>query len=223
LRTPLTLIIGYSDYLKEQLKSRQDDHILDILSEIENAGSRMLSFMEDLLSLAIAGHLQRPSYPVSASKIAESVVIELQSQLVDAGLSVHLQNLPELHVPESFLSQIFENLIGNAIRHAYQKQGIIEVGAERSGSQVRFFVRDQGKGIHEEDRSRIFEVFFRGQRAQGTKGTGVGLAIVQKLARTLGGKAWLEETPGGGCTFWVEMQDIAPTGEDAPQKDIEGA
>lgn len=73
---------------------------------------------------------------------------------------------------------------------------------------MRLYVRDHGPGIPESERSRIFEVFYRGVTGRKTSGTGVGLATVQKISRLYGGRAWVEETPGGGSSFRVELKDI---------------
>jgi signal transduction histidine kinase len=105
------------------------------------------------------------------------------------------------------LYQVFSNLIGNAVRYAGETGGFVEVGGERQGERVRFFVRDHGPGIPVEERQKIFELFHRGSTGKGTHGTGVGLAIVRKIAQLARGKAWVEETPGGGSTFWVEFRD----------------
>ena len=102
---------------------------------------------------------------------------------------------------------IFENLIGNALRYAYANGGSIEVGGERTGGRVRFYVRDHGQGIPKEEQSKIFDVFYRGSTGKNLAGSGVGLATVQKIARLYGGLAQVEETPGGGTTFRVEMND----------------
>ena len=92
-------------------------------------------------------------------------------------------------------------------RYAGKSSNLIEVGGERIERKVRFFVCDHGPGIPEEERKHIFEIFYRGTSKEDVKGSGIGLAIVYKIARNCGGRAWVEETPGGGCTFWVEMDD----------------
>jgi signal transduction histidine kinase len=104
------------------------------------------------------------------------------------------------------MSQIFDNLIGNAARYAGKEGGPIEVEGEKNGNIVRFIVRDHGSGIPAEERGPIFEVFYRGVTGKAVPGTGVGLATVKKIARLYGGNAWAEETPGGGATFCVEME-----------------
>jgi signal transduction histidine kinase len=123
------------------------------------------------------------------------------------------------HIPYTPLLQIFSNLVGNARRYAGTAGAPIEVGAQRHGQRVLFYVRDHGPGIPENERGRIFETFYRGATTRSIPGSGVGLATVRKIARTYGGRAWVEETAGGGSTFWVEMVDEpqqAPDAVDTP-------
>ncbi len=170
----------------------------------------MLGMMEDLLDLARVGRVERPTEPVDAAEVMEDVLADLGGLLVSTGLTVVKGPLSNVHVSRSLLFQVFDNLIGNALRYAGPQGGPIEVGGERQEKRVRYFVRDHGPGIPPAERSRIFEVFFRGVSGKSSMGTGVGLATVQKIARLYGGRAWVEETPGGGCTFWVEMMDDEP-------------
>jgi PAS domain S-box-containing protein len=207
LRSPLTPIIGYADFLRENCSDRLDEQALDCLAEISTSGRKMVALMEDLLTLAKVGQVERPAKPVDVNQLVQGVAEEWGSRILDAGLTMKRESLPALQVTETLLAQIFNNLIGNAVRYAGREGGPIEIGGERSGKMVRFFVRDHGPGIPVEERNRIFEVFFRGATGKMVRGAGVGLAIVQKIARLYGGRAWVEETPGGGCTFCVEMED----------------
>ena len=208
LRTPLTPILGYADFLRREYRERLDEQALNCLAAITTAGEKMLAQMEDLLILARMGRLERPTEPVAASEVVGEVIGNLEKQIAESGVTVTQEPLPAIRVPGSVISQIFDNLIGNAVRYAGMKGSTIEVGGARKGARVRFFVRDHGPGIPEEERVRIFEVFTRGTSGKKLKGTGVGLATVLKIARTYRGRAWVEETPGGGSTFWVEMVDV---------------
>lgn len=206
LRTPLTPIIGYSEFLRENYRKQLDDRGLDILAEIEKQARRMLALMEDLLDLARVGRIGRSAEPIDAFEVLNDALVDLGSLIASSGHSIKKEELPATDVPKSLLYQVFDNLIGNALRYAGPMGGPIEVGGERQGRRVRYFVRDHGQGIPLEERDRIFEAFFRGDSEKKTMGTGIGLATVQKIARLYGGEAWLEETPGGGCTFWFETR-----------------
>lgn len=207
LRTPITPIIGYAEILRENYKEQLDEKGLHYLSEIEKAGKDMLALMEGLLSLAKSGELERPVNRVSTDEVVTGVIKNLEADISNAGVTLQSTSLPAVRLPKACLIQIFDNLIGNAVRYAGKSSNLIEVGGERIGRKVRFFVCDHGPGISEEERKHVFEIFYRGKSKEEVKGSGIGLAIVYKIARNCGGSAWVEETPGGGCTFWVEIDD----------------
>jgi len=209
LRTPLTPIIGYAQMLQMDYREQLAEQGLSYLAVIEKAGEEMLNLMENLLSLAKSGEMKRPDNCVSTDEVVAGVIKNLEAEILSAGVILQATSLPSARVPKTFLIQIFDNLIGNAVRYAGSSGGLIEVGGEQTGKQIIFFVRDHGPGIPEQERKHIFEVFYRGTNKGEIKGSGVGLSIVYKIARNCGGRAWVEETPGGGCTFWVEIEDVA--------------
>lgn len=213
LRSPLTPIIGYAEVLQILCRERLDEQSLGFLAEIENQGRSMLALLEDLLILAKVGQVERPAESVDLNVLVGEVLLGLGSQMVEAGVVAEQHPLPHVRLPGSFLSQIFTNLIGNAIRYAGEAGSPIEVGGERVGELVRLYVRDRGPGIPLAERSRIFEVFYRGEGGKVLSGSGIGLATVQKISRLYGGRAWVEETPGGGSTFRVELPAEKTPGE----------
>jgi PAS domain S-box-containing protein len=205
LRTPLTPIIGYAEVLQATCRDRIDEQSLNCLAEIEKQGRRMLALMEDLLILAKVGHVPRPAEPVDLNQMVDEVLVGLGSQMAETGVVVERTPLPALRIPKTFLILIFNNLIGNALCYAGKKGIPLEVGGTKERDLVRFYVRDHGPGIPPDERGRIFEVFSRGALGKKYPGTGVGLATVKKICRLYGGRVWVEETPGGGSTFWVEL------------------
>jgi signal transduction histidine kinase len=120
---------------------------------------------------------------------------------------VNLEKLPVLQAHGTLIYQLFANLIGNAVRYAGGPESPITVGGLRTKGQVRFYVRDHGPGIPAEDKERLGDLFFRGENAGNLPGTGIGLTIVHKIASYYGGRFWVEDTLGGGATFWVELQE----------------
>jgi len=208
LRSPLTPIIGYADHLYETCRERLDPAALQCLSRISNSGTKMLATLNDLLSLAKVGQVEQPEQPVDLGKVVEQVMIGLAGQQAAVRARVTIQDLPAVRIPETLLFQLFDNLIGNALRYACPSGGSITVGGERlDDDRCRLFVADHGPGIPVEERGMIFQVFHRGSAGSGREGTGVGLAIVQKIAKLFNGRAWVDETPGGGSTFRIDLQD----------------
>lgn len=210
LRTPLTPIIGYAELLREQYAEVLDPAGLDMLGEIEHQGERMLNLMEDLLALARAGHLERPGEAVAVDQVVDDVLLELEGRILAQNILVLKSPCPAVRMPSSLLLQIFANLLGNAVAYAGPDGNPIEIGGDRQADRVRLWVRDHGPGIPPEERSRIFDLFSRGTTGKSKPGTGLGLATVRKAARAYGGDAWVEETPGGGSTFVVEVVDPLP-------------
>ncbi|MEJ2202351.1 MAG: ATP-binding protein [Desulfuromonadaceae bacterium] len=207
LRSPLAVMIGYAEFLQENYGDKLDEQALGCLDEIATQGGRMVTLLEDLLTVARAGYVERPQHPVSLNRVVESVLLELSGPMAEQGVTVKTDSLPTLSVPESLLAEILKNLLGNALHYACDVNKTIEIGGMQGKEKVSFFVRDHGPGIAEEERRKVFELFYRGASGTTVKGTGIGLAIVKKIAELYGGRVWVEATPRGGCTFWVEVMD----------------
>lgn len=205
LRTPLTPILGFAEFLKEEYGERLDAQGIDLLDEIEKQGERMLALLEDLLVLARVGRIEAPAKAVDATAVVRQVLDELIETINREGIVVTLAELPPLKVPETLLAQLFSNLIGNALRYAGGAGARIEIGGEAGEGRNLYYVRDHGPGIPPEERSLIFDLFYRGSTAGKKPGTGIGLATVRKIVRLYDGRVRVEETPGGGSTFVVEF------------------
>lgn len=206
LRAPLTPIISYADFLREKDGKRLDCESLALLQKISDLGRGMTETLEDLLTLVKVGHLTPPERPVDSAEVVDDVLITLSGRLLETKQLVKKQQLPEVRLPESLLRQLFSNLISNALRYGTSRKAI-EVGGERLANRVRFFVQDHGPGIPCDEHERIFDLFYRGSEEPDANGAGAGLAIVKKIAGLYHGKTWVEETPGGGATIWVEMEE----------------
>jgi PAS domain S-box-containing protein len=206
LRTPLTPIIGFAEFLREEYSDKLDDRAIEILFDIENQGHKLLQMMEDLLVLAKVGRLKTPAEPHLVGPVIEEIIEDLDEQIRKKQAQIQVALLPEANIPATLLTQLFTNLIVNALHYGCPPKGTIEIGGERHDNLLRFYVRDHGPGLPEKDRKRVFEPFSRGKQKEGP-GSGIGLAIVEKIARLYNGRAWVEETPGGGCTFIVELAE----------------
>jgi light-regulated signal transduction histidine kinase (bacteriophytochrome) len=204
-RTPLSAIIGYADLLYDQCQNSLDEQALNYLAKISSSGEMMAMLMDDLLGLSTIGKTQDPIEAQDTSKVVNEVVYSLSDQIFRAEVGVEIGDLPVVQVSKTLLFQVFDNLIGNAIRYGCKPGDVIEVGGERRGDKVCLYVRDHGLGIPIDEQDCIFEAFCRGTTGEHKQGTGIGLATVKKIARRFGGEAWVEETPGGGATFCVEM------------------
>jgi signal transduction histidine kinase len=203
MRSPLCPIIGFAEFLRDNYADKLDEQGLGMVDEIEKQGLKALDLLEDLLKLSQVGRLEPPEKAVDLTRLVREVQKELRAPITQGNVTVQLAPLPPLSLPATLLFQLFTNLISNAISYAGSAGSPIEVGGQRNKERVRYFVRDHGPGIPEEERERIFDLFYRGS-SPGT-GTGIGLATVRKIVRLYNGRIWVEETPGGGSTFWVEF------------------
>lgn len=209
LRTPLTPIMGFAEFLKEEYGDCLDAQGIGLLEEIEKQGEKMLALLEDLLALARVGRIETPAKVIDATAVVRQVLDDLSETINRDGMAVTLNELPPLKVPKTLFAQLFSNLIGNALRYAGGSGGRIEIGGEPGNGLLLYYVRDHGPGIPPEERSLIFDLFYRGSTAGKTVGTGIGLATVRKIVRLYGGQVRVEETPGGGSTFVVEFPPAA--------------
>jgi len=204
LRSPLTTIITGTELLQTELKEKLSDKQCDLIEIVHKQGHRMSRLLNDLLSLARVGSVSQPLEVIDPTLIAAQAIEDLSKEIMTNQCKVHVEEMPEIKAHSSLFYQILLNLIANAVRYGSNPEKAIEIGAKIQGDIYRLFVKDYGPGIPVEERDKIFDVFYRSDNDQ-PQGTGVGLAIVQKIARYYSGTVYVEETPGGGSTFIVEV------------------
>jgi two-component system phosphate regulon sensor histidine kinase PhoR len=205
LRTPLTSIQGYVETLVEGPHTNPET-TREFLGIILKNATRMNRITEDLLAMA---SVEGPNYklslqPARASALVQDAIDSLGGMVVDSGISLEFTGAPESLVladPDA-MNQVFGNLVENALRYAMNSKRIL-VGARLLDAEVEFSVRDFGPGISSEHIERIFERFYRIDKARSREsgGTGLGLAIVKHIVLTHGGRIWAESELGHGATF----------------------
>ena len=206
LRSILSPVVTYMDFLRLQYGDVLDDEVHRVLGEVERQSERAIALLDDLLDLAQVGRVEASDQPTSVADIIDEISREHAFEAEHPNYNIQLvSDLPESWVPEAMIYQVFANLIRNAINYAGDSDQPIEIGCRRERSRLVYFVRDHGPGIAPEDREAVFDIFARGVTSQGTRGTGVGLAIVRKVAMRCHGLAWVEGTPGGGATFCLAL------------------
>jgi len=212
LRTPLVSLLGFSRLLSQDYGDVLGETGRHFLERIEEAGRTMEGLTNDLLELSRIGRADGRAELTDALPILRQLAHELKPRLDAAGIELRLPHSPPpVLCVRTQLYQIFANLIGNAIEHMGEApEPRVEVGvAERSGRHL-LWVRDNGGGIPPEKRERVFEIFYTARRRPGQKrGTGIGLAVVKKIAETHGGRAWVESEPDQGAAFFVELPRLA--------------
>lgn len=204
IKTPLTAIRGFAEtLLSNDLPPRDAKSYLEIILRHSERLSRLV---EDLLELSRleSGKVVLEPEDVDVGALAAKLCRELEPRLRERSISVRIRadGAPRAFADARAVEQILQNLLENAVKYSDPGRDI-EVRAVPDGSDVRVEVADQGIGIPEADRTRIFERFYRVDRARARDqgGTGLGLSIVKHLVQASGGEVWVESTPGAGSTF----------------------
>jgi two-component system phosphate regulon sensor histidine kinase PhoR len=205
LRTPLTSIQGYVETLLED-PGASAETTLEFLGVIQKNASRMNRLTEDLLALA---GVESPDYklaaqPIRANALVQDAIESLGGIVVDSGIALESAGAPDTLVladPDA-MNQVFGNLIENAVKYGRAGKRIT-VGARPLDNEVEFFVQDFGPGMASEHLERIFERFYRVDKARSREsgGTGLGLAIVKHIVQAHRGRVWAESELGAGAAF----------------------
>lgn len=221
LRTPLSLIKGFTETLLEGAKD--DPEVAGrYLETIQKHADRLTYLIEDLLTISQLESKQTVLRlkPVALRAAVQHVIEDLRAKA--GAKAVELRNeVPEaclVQADTARLEQVLFNLIDNAIKYG-RPEGVVEIAGRERDGQVEAWVKDDGPGIPADAQSRIFERFYRVDRARSreTGGTGLGLAIVKHIVLAHGGAVWVRSQPGGGATFYFTLPP-APALEPASER-----
>jgi two-component system phosphate regulon sensor histidine kinase PhoR len=209
LRTPLSLIKGYVETLIDN--ARNDPEITGrFLKIIERNTQRLDLLIQDLLTISAleAGRIKLNLQPVNVRQIAEKVLGDLKTRAGTKNIKI-VNCVPDLTATadENRLEQVLANLVDNAIKYGHE-QGMVSIGGQKDdGYQIEIFVQDDGPGIPPESLDRVFERFYRVDKARSREqgGTGLGLSIVKHIVQSHGGKVWVKSELGKGATFFFTL------------------
>lgn len=207
LRAPLRHVIGFVELLEERSGNDLGADSKRYLSVISEAAKRMGVLIDDLLAFSRMGRAEMMQRRISSQLLVDGVVRDLADQTAGRGILWDIAALPEVVGDESMLRQVWFNLIANALKFSkLRAPARIAIGAiEADPQEVHFFVRDNGVGFDMRHVGKLFGVFQRLHAAGEFEGTGVGLAIVQRILNRHGGRIWAEGTPDLGATFWFSL------------------
>lgn len=205
LQEPLRMVTSYLQLLERRYKDKLDANANEFIAYAVDGASRMQTLINDLLTFSRLGTRSQPFRIVNTSAILSDVLVNLKIAIEESGTVVTYDALPNLTGDPSQLSQLFQNLIGNAIKFRGEIQPQIHIGVEFKDGQWLFLVRDNGIGIDPQYRDRIFLIFQRLHNRTKYSGTGIGLAICKKIVERHGGCLWVEPSPVQGSTFYFTI------------------
>jgi len=206
LQEPLCMVSSYTQLLMRRYGDKLDGDAKDFTAFIVDGATRMKQLIEDLLAYSRVGTRDKNFKPVDAESSLKRALTNLRAAIQDSGATVTQDKLPTIPCDEVQLAQLFQNLIGNALK--FRKPDVapaVHVGAAEQGAEWEFMVRDNGIGIEPQYFERIFMVFQRLHDKGEYPGTGIGLAIVKKVVERHGGRIWVQSQPGAGTTFHFTM------------------
>lgn len=206
LQEPLRNVATHTQLLKKKYQGKLDEEADQLILTIVSSAKRMGLLIQDLLAYTQATRQsEKPPQTVDAHAVLMRVKSDLENAIVESHASVHDGDLPTLRFQEVHLHQLFLNLVGNAIKYRSDRPPEVYVNARREGPDWVFSVKDNGIGIDSQYAERIFGMFKRLHGPDEYAGTGVGLAICQKIVERHGGRIWVESEPGTGSTFFFTL------------------
>ncbi len=205
LRAPLRALDGYSRILEKEYQGLLDENGKSYVKNIRSSTHQMSRLIDDLLAFSRLGRHSLEKQAVDMRDLVNGSLKEFSQDLSNKGFTVTVGELPPCEGDPSLLRQLWHNLISNSIKFTGKADHpTIEIGFI-PGEDVTYFIKDNGIGFDMKYADKLFEVFQRLHSVDEFEGTGVGLAIVERVARRHGGRVWSESVPGNGATFFFTL------------------
>jgi len=202
LQEPLRMIAGYTQLIQQRYKDKLDEDANQFIYYTVDGVMRMQSLITDLLTYSRLNTSSEALKFVDCREVLNEVLATLKMTLEESGADIKLGPMPNIRADRTLLFQLFQNLIGNAIKFRSDKPPLINITATPQDKQWLFSVSDNGIGMEPQYLERIFVIFQRLHTQDKYAGTGIGLAICKKIVERHGGRIWAESQPGKGSTFY---------------------
>lgn len=202
LREPLRQLVVFGELIHEKFSEKLGAEGAELIQHAVDSAHRMETLVKDLLAYMQAADAPQAMRPtVDANEVMAKTLVTFETQIVETGARIEWDPLPVLGVHEVHLVQLLQNLISNALKYRSEARPYIRIRAEPAGPMWKFNVADNGIGISPDYQAQIFGVFQRLHGGGKYSGTGIGLAICQKIVQRYEGRIWVESEPGRGARF----------------------
>jgi two-component system, sensor histidine kinase and response regulator len=212
LQEPLRMVATYTQLLAERYRGKLDDNADKYIYYAVDGALRMQALVQDLLTFSRLGRQGTDLQSTDCNVVVEMAVKNLQTAIHESGAQVTHDHLPAVTADGSQLLQVFQNLIGNAIKFRGSKPPVIHVSAGKKRGEWVFSLTDNGIGIAPEHAEIVFVIFKRLHTRAEYPGSGIGLAICKKIIERQGGRIWVESQPGQGSIFKFTLPAAGPRG-----------
>ncbi|MBI4783081.1 MAG: PAS domain-containing protein [Oscillatoriophycideae cyanobacterium NC_groundwater_1537_Pr4_S-0.65um_50_18] len=205
LQEPLRAITSYTQLLAKRYQGQLDEKADKYIYYVVDGAARMQQLIQDLLAYSRVGRYELKLQPTDCNVILKQVRNDLQVAIAESNAVITVDALPTIPADTAQVTQLFQNLIGNALKYHGQAAPIIRISASQQGKDWIFSIQDNGIGIEPQYAERIFEIFQRLHTRREYDGTGLGLAICKKIVERHHGRIWVESTLGQGATFYFTL------------------
>ena len=207
LRAPARVISGLARMIEEDFAAQLPPAVLEKLERIGQNAIKMGQLIDGLLALSRLSRQAINKQRVSPLKMVNQALEELQAEQANRRVKIAVADLPDCQADPTLLQQVFTNLLSNALKYSRQRDpAVIEIGAFNEKDRCVYFIKDNGVGFDMQYTPKLFGVFQRFHRADQFEGTGVGLAIVQRILHRHGGRVWGKAEPEKGATFYFTLE-----------------
>lgn len=205
LKSPLRTIASYAQLMQRRYQGQLGEDADEFLQFITSGAKQMNEIIKDLLEYSFIQKQEEKFSAIDLNEVMDIVQFNLHSELSDTGAILHVDPLPsDLKASKSAMVQLFQNLVGNAIKFHSDQQPEIQVTAEQKAKYWQFLVKDNGIGLDERFSKKVFLPFQR-LADRDLPGSGIGLAICKKIVKLHRGDIWFESRPGAGTTFYFTL------------------
>ena len=218
LTDPTRTIEGFAEYVEHRAGETLDDKSREALRNIRGSARRMAELIYGLREYARLDALSLELRPVALGEVVGATVTSLDRRITDCRGEVRVADLPEVHGDAVLLGQLFQNLVGNALKFRGETDPVVEIDAERDGSDWVVAVADNGIGLDPGKADRVFAMYQRLHTRERYEGSGVGLAVARKIVERHGGRLWYEPRPEGGTRFRVRLRPAVVLAPAAPAR-----
>ncbi|MGD0822668.1 MAG: ATP-binding protein [Desulfomonilia bacterium] len=208
LQEPLRMVSSFTQLLARRYGDKLDQNARDYIEFAVKGSNRMQRMIQDLLNYSRVISVGRAPVPIDMNSVIDETLANLHLAISDSGASVIHDFLPVVMADHSQFVQVFQNLIGNAIKFRRDDPLRIHVSAGKIGDEWVFSVKDNGMGIEPQYFERIFVLFERLHAGETYQGAGIGLALCKRIIARLGGRIWVESNPGKGSTFYFTLKGV---------------
>ena len=206
LRAPLRAMGGFARILQMQLGDTLTPEAKHAMQRIQDNATKMGELIDGLLDFSSLNWRPVTKSKIKPGEVARSVFEELRHEFSGRQVEIQIDPMPSCEADPTLLKQVFVNLLSNAIKYSRDRHpAIIHVGSEKDGGETAYFVQDNGAGFNMEYAEKLFRVFQRLHTADQFAGTGVGLAIVQRIVQRHGGRVWAEAEEDRGAKFYFTL------------------